>query len=886
MFPKSATLVVWSVLLAVGRSPAFAAEAMPEFCKEVLILHHSHFDVGFTHPQPAVWELHRDFIDQAIGMLESTTDWPELSQPRWTCEVTEPLMRWLSTAGPKDVQRFERLLRQGRIGISGMQYNTTPLCSAEELVRQMASIGTLRKRFGANIVSAHSHDVTGLPWTIVDLLLDADVELLVMGINLHLSGTPMPRPAAYRWRGPSGREILVMNGEHYSMFDQWTEPEKDNLDHVRAGLAKYLRHLEALHYPYDFVYLSATCAPYAYDNSPPNLELPRLVRQWNDRGWRPTLRFITPAELLERIKKIPRERLPVVNGDWTDYWNFGAGSSAVETRLTRNAKADLAAAELLQAFRPPDARLRAAVHQVWNDVALYDEHTWGAAGSLDQDAPMTAMQWLLKAEPAHHSRPSAAYLLARQLDLLAGNAPISRLQQGVLVVNPASVPFRGSVAVPAHWRGPGKRIVTQRTEPWPATRPSQPAEWCGPIEVPALGWAMIPFDQLKPTAALLQTGKDFIETPTHRLTFDPQSGRVTGLLDKQRAWQIVDAASPWGFFQLVHEKPDPKVDGDRKAFHVRSVVNERYGKTGWKTDWAALRTGAGGKTSCRVERSPIAATLVTRAEIEGVTGLEQRITLRVDSPVIELQATMLKQDVRTPEALYFAFPLNLPAQWQCHFDTASVPTELDAQQIPGTCRDWVTVDSYVSVHHGERGATLYCPDAPLVQVGGFYFGRKQDRIERRPNPLLLAWPLNNYWETNFRAAQPGRIELCYGFATHGAYSPATAARQASEVVQPPRLYPAFDCPALRSGCFLKLRCNAVVPVYVKPAEDGAGVIVRLLNVGSQAVDAEVELPARTFSRAWRCGTLEDNREALPVSGSGFAARLRLPPGQLTTVRIE
>jgi hypothetical protein len=114
--------------------------------------------------------------------------------------VTEPLVRWLATAGPKDVERFERLLRQGRIGISGMQYNTTPLCSAEELVRQMGSIGTLRKRFGANIVSAHSHDVTGLPWTIVDLLLDADVELLawipMKGIDLKIC------PAGWGGRKP------------------------------------------------------------------------------------------------------------------------------------------------------------------------------------------------------------------------------------------------------------------------------------------------------------------------------------------------------------------------------------------------------------------------------------------------------------------------------------------------------------------------------------------------------------------------------------------------------------------------------------------------------------------------------------------------------------
>ena len=43
-------------------------------------------------------------------------------------------------------------------------------------------------------------------------LIDSRIELLIMAINLHLGGTPMPRPAVYRWKGPSGRELLVMNG--------------------------------------------------------------------------------------------------------------------------------------------------------------------------------------------------------------------------------------------------------------------------------------------------------------------------------------------------------------------------------------------------------------------------------------------------------------------------------------------------------------------------------------------------------------------------------------------------------------------------------------------------------------------------------------------------
>ena len=101
-----------------------------------------------------------------------------------------------------------------------------------------------------------------------------------------------------------------------------------------------------------------------------------------------------------------------------------------------------------------------------------------------------------------------------------------------------------------------------------------------------------------------------------------------------------------------------------------------------------------------------------KGQAEGLTGLEQRITLHADSPMIDLSARFLKQDVRTPEAIYFAFPLNLPADWKAHFDTAGIPTELDAEQIPGSCRDWVTVDTFASVHQARLRRHALLPRRP------------------------------------------------------------------------------------------------------------------------------------------------------------------------------
>jgi len=136
-------------------------------------------------------------------------------------------------------------------------------------------------------------------------------------------------------------------------------------------------------------------------------------------------------------------------------------------------------------------------------------------------------------------------------------------------------------------------------------------------------------------------------------------------------------------------------------------------------------------------------------------------------------------------------PLNLTAGWRCHFDTAGDSVALDEEQLPGACRGWLTVESYVALHTEEWGATLFCPDAPLVMPGDFHFGPPLKSVPRPANPLLLAWPLNNYWNTNFPLSQPGLIRLRYGLRTHGPFDASEAGRQAAAFANPILAHPLF-----------------------------------------------------------------------------------------------
>jgi len=881
--------------------------------KEILVLHHSHLDVGYTHSQPIIWELQREYIDLALDLLDQTADWPEISQPKWTCEVTAPVTRWLKTACDKNVARFAHHLRQGRMGISAMQYNTTPLCTAEQLLRQMYPVKELRERFGIKLNTLHQHDVNGLPWPMVDLMLDSGIELLVMAVNVHLGGAVKPRPGVFRWQGPSGRDILVMNGNHYTMFDQLFYTWDHRVDRMQEGLAEYLKTLEKIEYSFDFLYLTSTSAPQMWDNAPPNPAVARLISEWNQRELNPPIRYVTTEELLQRIKQIPAESLPVLAGDWTDYWNFGCASTACETRLNRRTKPILFTAEMLQSARgasAPRPALADVSARAWASLNLYDEHTWGY-WNPDPDLPPMRAQALIKKQHAYEAAELADYLLIDALEALAGNPPQSQRHTHALLVNPTSRARQYYVPVPKHWREEAKRLRCEQFSYHRMYHVRQNEQLCGPIDVPAYGWKKVPIDSLAPAPnddriAITDSranvekqslnnnfefisrraeGATTIESPFHRLTFDPSSGRIQSLFDKKRNWEVI-ATGDFTFCEFVRERTDALHDERREAYYDRDLIKEKFDQSCWKPDWKAVRERAVRVTSCRLERGPVSAALVLELEAPSVRRFSQRITLRADSPMIELDVAFEKLDCRTPEAIYFAFPLNLPAGWDCHFDTAGMPVELDREQLPGASRGWFTAESYTSVHAGDRGVTLFCPDAPMIQAGGFHFGRKHDSIARDKNPLLLAWPLNNYWNTNYPLTQPGYITLHYAFLTHGKFDPVQMSQDAQSVSIPMLAHPAFCVDGKTEGQLLHVAGKGIVVQHVKPAADGRGFIVRLMNLKPHPVQVQIILGHRPATHAALCNALEEIQQPLKIVGVNGAAAFEVPPRRLTTIKLE
>ncbi|HZM22830.1 MAG TPA: glycosyl hydrolase-related protein, partial [Anaerolineales bacterium] len=177
----------------------------------------------------------------------------------------------------------------------------------------------------------------------------------------------------------------------------------------------------------------------------------------------------------------------------------------------------------------------------------------------------------------------------------------------------------------------------------------------------------------------------------------------------------------------------------------------------------------------------------------------------------------------------------------------------------------------------------------------FHFAHNQAEctLERA---MLLGWVTNNYWETNFRAHQPGRVHARYRILPHrGGFNEIQAHRFGLEAANPEPLLqhlgePARHPPLLpEAGALLRLPQNVspespVLTLHIKAAESRPGVILRLFNASDQAQQAEIGSGfLRILSAQW-CDLLEKPQGSIEVQSG--TVRLNVPARRVTAVLLD
>lgn len=872
----------------------------------IYLIHHSHTDIGYTHDQPVVWELQTRFIDEALNLAERYADHDSDGAFRWTVETTSVLKRWLNRASDRDIARFQALEQAGRIEVTGMFANLTPLLDTDQFLETFQILRTLRQDYGFTIEHAMNCDVNGENWPLVDLLLDLGISGFTMAINTHFGGAVQPRPYPFLWQGPTGRTIAVNNGWPYDKG--WREGiGRDAEEFEKVRWPRLQQYLDDIGYPIPIL-LIQSYHPYGDNGSA--FDFTPFIDAWNAAGKTPRIVMATPRMWWQALRQHTNS-LTTYRGDWTDYWNFGSISSAREQAINRASRTRLRAADALfaavkalpEASGWSEAAFERYREAAWEALTLWDEHTWGADIAIRSPySEDTLSQWHHKAGYAYDARSLSLML---QRDALADLArQIARRQpDDVLVFNPLPWPRTVSGPVP-HYVFDPRGIPTDSTagrhhqdrDSVPSlSRPgfSEYRVTLPPTPLPAFGYTLVRRDSLPPTQTAPITQDGVVENHRYRVTFDRDHGGIRSLYDKHLDWELVDSSYEHRFGGYVYERvadestPWPRGRLFLQAWHADLAEIP----SGWQTGWWARRSGPARVISHEVQRRPDGIAITQKLEAPGCQGhLVQQVFLPEGDDYIECGATWVMGLDDHPEAAYLAFPFDLPGA-TARYDVGLQAVIPEDDQIPGVCRDYFTVQGWVDFSNGERGVTIATPDNPMVQLGDFHFGHFQREFHLE-QALLLGWVTNNYWETNFRAHQPGAVSARYRILPYaGAFNEARAHRFGLEAMHPLPLFqhmgePPAESPALpEEGALLRLPEPPVFVAHIQPADDDAGgLLIRLQNASDTPQTARIESGLLTIASAHRCDLLGSVTGALTVSDGGVS--VDVPARRIAVVRLH
>lgn len=818
----------------------------------VYILPHSHVDIGYTALQADVAKKQDENIRMGLKLARDTASYPEGSRFKWNMEVLWPVKNYLETASPAEKEEFMRAVTLGQVGLDAFFANVlTGLCRPEELLRLTSYASALSTATGLPIESAMISDVPGYTWSTVTAMAHAGVKYFSFAPNYfdRMGGTMKEwQNKPFWWVGPDRTNRVLC----------WCPSRGYALGHLIGDgkalanfMPDYVKELDASSYPYDISHLRWNVHG---DNGAPDENIAQVVRDWNARYIYPRLVISTTAEAFRAFEKRYGAQLPVYAGDYTPYWEDGAGSSALETGMNRQSAERLVQAETLWVMQQRRNFPKEKFEEAWRNVLLYSEHTWGAHNSISQpDLPFVTDQWRVKRAFATDADKQSRELLSHALGL--PESSISQTNATFDVFNTLSWKRSGLVTLSASQSKQGDRVTDSHNRPVPSQRLSTG-------ELVFLAEDMPPFSRRAYTvsAGVAYAGKRQavangaeLSSSDIKLLLNEQTGALRSFYSKSLGREL---ANPRSGVQL----------NDYVYVRGTNIAN----------------AGSSGVPMVRVkEAGPLVASLVAESAAPGAKSLAREIRLVEGLPFVEIINTLDKLPIREKEAVHFGFDFAVPNP-EVRMDVGLAVVRPEIDQIPAACKNWFSVQRWVDVSNGKFGVTMVPVDAPLIEVGGITANLIGSQTDWRvwiqhisPSARLYSWAMNNHWHTNYRADQEGSTTFRYVISAHGEFDSAAAYRLGVESSQP--LQVSTTSSSLPERPLLTINNQNVIATALKPS--GNSWILRLYGAAGKTEDVKLQWGDRKLRRVFLSDLSEQPLSA--VSG-----KVRVPAWGLVTLRIE
>jgi alpha-mannosidase len=338
------------------------------------------------------------------------------------------------------------------------------------------------------------------------------------------------------------------------------------------------------------------------------------------------------------------------------------------------------------------------------------------------------------------------------------------------------------------------------------------------------------------------------------LTIDEKTGAVRSLKWKERDIELVDQGAGIGLNGYLYvagrDPKDPQRNGPVKI----SIK----------------------------EQGPLVASLLVESEAPGCNKLTRELRIVDGIDRVDIINVIDKKNIYDPEAVHLAFSFNVPGGVM-RMDTPWAVVRPEADQLPGACKNYFTVQRWVDISNDNHGVTWATLDAPLIEVGAITCDprdRSVGWIEHiQPSTTFYSYVMNNYWETNYKASQEGPTTFRYSIEPHGKFESGRVARFGVEQSQPLVAVPVEGAAAAHRS-ILTVDSPDVIVTAFKPSSDGKAWIVRLFNTGGRAEKVTLTWTKPAPDTVWLSNLAEEKVSEIsgPIEMAGYGiVTLRVSP---------
>ncbi|MBM4039611.1 MAG: hypothetical protein FJ290_13975, partial [Planctomycetes bacterium] len=833
------------------------------------VVSHTHSDLCWPDTPEACMNANVAAIAKSVELAEKVPNY------RFTMEHVLFLREYLRR-NPDRKELVRKLMAAGVIEVGAFYTGPWELTSGGEgLVRQLyAGKLWVKKNLGVDASTVWNVDVAGHTAQLPQILAKAGVRGLVISAGATDNTFDAPYllhetrgPFLFRWQAPDGSAVPT-----------WTTPwgygsggalglRNDSLDELSLSFQGFLDDVRRNH--------AAHALPrIAFVTDGTDIQLPSAragenIARWNAAGHFPPLVYASTAELFRAVE---REPLPAYAGEMPSPWDTVQAQGVDCFLLDRRLEGRLLAAEKLAAFAslavPDFAYPQEALAGIWEDRLFALEHNWGGKHGQVSNGVKTAKVRDANARNDEILRATFRALARAIRFQRPGAVPI-------LVFNPLSWDRRDVVtcALPVPKEKAGQLTIRDyagRLVPHQLSRSAAaPVVFCA--EVPSLGYATYyaswdASEKALPSPFRVDAATSRFENDFYRVELDPKTGGAASLHDKRSRQELVRRHGGLAWGELVALEDDD--------------MDIRCHLTGKR--WAAHDYTS--KISV-AENGPVRLVVEVAGPFMDASTRRHEIILYRELPRIDL-VTSLGWEGRRNVQLLQAFPLNVAnpvVKYAVPYAAVEYGKETKFAAPwpfgPVAGYPWRGVRGWVELANDAQAVTL----ASECNYAAFRDLTAPSDAGYLIQPLLLR-TVRSCGDAQLFYTQKGTHQFRFALESK-ADSPRLGEEHNCPLLSHVVAEPSAPSPSLPDRlCFAQVRPDNVGVAVVKRAEDGQGIILRLVETGSTGGSARAEIllfkPVRT---AFSTSIVEENGKEVPIHDGRFS--IPVTHSAIETVRV-